>query len=267
MDFILRLLAFAAIIVVVVGIFRLIWTRAYIFPGAVGLVYAKQGFKKELGPGSHRIFDPFSSSQIIHVSKVARALHPRVIDVISRDQFAFRLNLTPIITVTEPREFIENTREAFGYLHDTLGPAGDDSDSRYERLDPILTSAALEAVAAVTLDEFLADQSDILKSISSKVAPVLPGATLDSIALTAINLPPEVRKMFTEVERARREGLAGLERARSEQAALRALANAARTLADNPQLVQLRMLQTMENAKGAKTFVLGEPANNAKPAD
>lgn len=65
--------------------------------------------------------------------------------------------------------------------------------------------------------------------------------------------------MFTEAERARREGLAALERARSEQAALRVLANAARNLAGNPELAQLRLWQTMENAKGAKTFVLGDP--------
>ena len=64
--------------------------------------------------------------------------------------------------------------------------------------------------------------------------------------------------MFTEVERARREGLASLERAKSEQASLRALANAARNMAGNPQLAQLKMLQVMENAKGAKTFVLGD---------
>jgi regulator of protease activity HflC (stomatin/prohibitin superfamily) len=117
----------------------------------------------------------------------------------------------------------------------------------------------LQAVSELTLEEFLTQQSTALAAAKDAVADVLPGTRLDALLVTSVTLPPEVRKMFTEVERARREGLAQLERARGEQAALRALANAARNLADNPHLAQLRMLQTMENAKGAKTFILGKP--------
>jgi len=66
--------------------------------------------------------------------------------------------------------------------------------------------------------------------------------------------------MFTEVERSRVEAEAALERARGEQAALRALANAARLIKDNPALANLRFLQTLETATGAKTFVIGSGA-------
>jgi hypothetical protein len=76
-------------------------------------------------------------------------------------------------------------------------------------------------------------------------------------------MPPEIRKMFTEVERARRDGLAALERARGETASLRALANAARSLSGNPQLAHLRTLQAVESAKGAKTFVFGGTLSQA----
>ena len=64
--------------------------------------------------------------------------------------------------------------------------------------------------------------------------------------------------MFTEVERAKRAGLASLERARAEQASLRALANAARTMANNPDLAKLRLWQVVEQAAGQKTFILGD---------
>ena len=53
-----------------------------------------------------------------------------------------------------------------------------------------------------------------------------------------------------------------IERARGEQASLRALANAARLMKDNPALANLRFLQTLEQAPGAKTIVLG---GNAVP--
>ena len=60
------------------------------------------------------------------------------------------------------------------------------------------------------------------------------------------------------MERARREGQATLERAHAEQAALRALANAARMLKNNPELQNLRLIQALSEAKGA-TVVLGSP--------
>lgn len=57
-------------------------------------------------------------------------------------------------------------------------------------------------------------------------------------------------------------GLAALERARGETAALRSLANAARMAADNPTLVQLRLLQQLDNSAG-HTVVIGTPAAGA----
>ena len=53
---------------------------------------------------------------------------------------------------------------------------------------------------------------------------------------------------------------AALERARGEHAALRALANAARMLKGNPELMNLRLLQVAERGGGkAPTLVLGAP--------
>ena len=78
----------------------------------------------------------------------------------------------------------------------------------------------------------------------------------------AVVLPPEVRRLLTEVERAKLEGQASLERARGEQAALRSLANAARMLKGNPELMNLRVLQAMSGTTGRTqpTLVLGQGA-------
>lgn len=79
------------------------------------------------------------------------------------------------------------------------------------------------------------------------------------MALRDLVLPAEVRRMVTELERARREGLVALERARGEQAALRSLANAARLLKGNPELHALRVLQALASSPGKvpPTLVLG----------
>ena len=239
--------------------------RSVVQPGEVGLLYRDGVFVRELGPGAHRWFDLLGRTKVQRISLLPRALTPAALDVISKDQFAFRIVVTPLATVTDARALHEGTRPPPAVPANMAAYMAHAQDS-YERLHATLAAAVLETVSRLTLEEFLAQQTAALAAAQPAVAEVLPGTRLDALLVTSVTLPPEVRKMFTEVERARREGLAQLERARGEQAALRALANAARNLADNPHLAQLRMLQTMENAKGAKTFILGKPGDEAGPA-
>jgi regulator of protease activity HflC (stomatin/prohibitin superfamily) len=236
--------------------------RAVIHPGEAGLLYRNGKFARDLGAGAHRWFDWLGQTKVHRVSLLPRALTPISLDVISKDQFAFRMVVTPLVTVTDPREFHEGTPPP-PVIPANIAAYMPQLQLSYERLHATLSAAALDVVSSLTLEEFLAQQATALAAAQPAVAAVLPGTKLDALLVTSVTLPPEVRKMFTEVERARREGLAQLERARGEQATLRALANAARNLADNPQLAQLRMLQTMENAKGAKTFILGRPGEDA----
>jgi regulator of protease activity HflC (stomatin/prohibitin superfamily) len=58
-------------------------------------------------------------------------------------------------------------------------------------------------------------------------------------------LPADLRAAYAEQVTARQRGLAQLEQARAETAALRSLANAARVLADNPALARLRLVQAL----------------------
>ncbi|MCK0127421.1 SPFH domain-containing protein [Erythrobacter sp. F6033] len=240
-------------------VLRTMLNRHVVHLGHTGLLYSNESFVKTLEPGAYWRFDPLSNDTIVSVSMVPTALTPNQFDVISKDQFAFRLTLAPLVTITDARAFHEGAAPvAVDMAQFYPGP-----EMRLSRLNPVLAHAVMAAVSAKTLEEFVANPQAALEGLKDQIADVLPGTTVDRIAITSIQLPPEVRKMFTEVERARREGLAGLERAKAEQASLRALANAARNLANNPQLAQLRMLQTMESAKGAKTFVLGNASELA----
>jgi regulator of protease activity HflC (stomatin/prohibitin superfamily) len=70
--------------------------------------------------------------------------------------------------------------------------------------------------------------------------------------------PGEMKKAFAQVVKAQKDGQAALEKARGETAALRSLANAARMMDDNPNLLQLRALQALADS-GGNTLVLGMP--------
>ena len=69
--------------------------------------------------------------------------------------------------------------------------------------------------------------------------------------------PGDLKKVFSEVLKAKQEGQAALERARGESASLRNLANAARLLESNPALQNLRLMQSI-GAPG-NTLVMGLP--------
>ena len=86
--------------------------RAVIHPGEAGLLYRDGAFVRELGPGAHRWFDLRLRTTVHRVSMLPRALAPAALDVISKDQFAFRIVATPLATVTEARAFHEGTRSA-----------------------------------------------------------------------------------------------------------------------------------------------------------
>lgn len=171
------------------------------------------------------------------------------VSVLTADQFAFRLILTPFCRVTDPRLLLEQP-DVDAEVIQTYASG----------LYTHLAAAAVARIGSVTLDDFLARRDEIVADILAAVADGPPGVTVTRLLLIEVTMPPEIRRMFTEIERARREGLAALERARAEQASLRALANAARSLHANPGLAQLRLIQAAEGAKGAKTFVLNASA-------
>jgi hypothetical protein len=87
------------------------------------------------------------------------------------------------------------------------------------------------------------------------------GVKLLGVEIRDIMFPGELKKIFTQVVRARQEGLAALEKARGETAALRNLANAAQLVDRNPSLMQLRLLQVIGQQSG-NTVVLGVPSSS-----
>lgn len=262
------LLILVALIVLAVGGAALI-ARArrtvLVWPAAAALVYRDGTLERVLTPGRHDWFDPFGRRRAFSVGVLPVTTFNVTLTVMSRDQFSFRIALSCVLQVTDPQRYIEarlaqDPAYALRASVDIAIPVASD------QLQPRLAAAAIERIAAMTLDDFLADPKAALAPVRAEAETGLIGLAIAELLVTEIVMPPEVRKMFTDVERARREGLAALERARAEQASLRALANAARALQANPALAQLRLVQAMETAKGAKTFILNAPAGGEADA-
>jgi len=226
-----------------------------VYPPNVGLLYRDGRFERELAPGRYSYIDPFKRIRVVKISRAPLPVSLSEVTVISKDQFSFKLALSPVLEVVDARAFTESQPAVeptpYANLYPFLAPA------THPALQALVASAALEVVATNTLRELLADPRLLPQAVQSRLADTLPGARIPTVLMTSITLPPETRKMFTEVERSKIEAESALERARGEQAALRALNNAARLIKDNPALANLRFLQTLEQAPGPKTIVLG----------
>jgi regulator of protease activity HflC (stomatin/prohibitin superfamily) len=232
------------------------WKVITVYPPNVGLLYRDGRFVRDLEPGRHARFDPLGRTRVVPVSRAPLPVVLPEFTVLSKDQFSFRVALSPIVEVVDARAFTESQGvvEPNPYSQYMLLGQG------HAALHALMGSAAYEVVASHGLRELFADPVVLPNGVQQKLADAIPGAKIGKVLLTSITLPPETRKMFTEVERSKIEAESALERARGEQAALRALANAARLIKDNPALANLRFLQTLEKAPGAKTIVLGSDA-------
>ena len=116
------------------------------------------------------------------------------------------------------------------------------------------------AVSTSEIEALLAKRGEIGPQILAQCQPAAErlGLVLEQVAVRDLTFPGDLKKLFTQVVKARQEGLAILERARGETAALRNLANAAALVERNPQLLQLRALQVAEQQQTA-TLVFNMP--------
>jgi regulator of protease activity HflC (stomatin/prohibitin superfamily) len=162
-------------------------------------------------------------------------------EVLTSDNLSVKLTLSLVSAIEDARLSIETSSNPENDL--------------YARMQ----TAIRMAVAKRSLDEVLAGRQDMVSEIEAELKPFLAarGVKLISLALRDVMLTAELKRAYSDILRARKEGEAALERARGETAALRSLANAARVMKDNPALAQLRVLQTVQQSaqKGASIIL------------
>lgn len=200
------------------------------------LVYQDGRFAETIGPGRHR-------RRRWHRRYVRVSIRPRLLtvpgqEVLTADGLAVKVSLTVAVSTADARRWHETVEAADGFVYAAL------------------QVGLREVVAAATLEELLASRGSLADQVRERVRAAVEavGATIDSLALRDVMVPAEIRRAAAEVVTARAQGQAVLERARSEVAATRALANAARLIAEQPALLQLRTLQAVE--AGGATVVL-----------
>jgi len=220
--------------------------RTTIFEHQRGLLYRNGKFVAVLPPGRHTYFSSGAVVQIIDVREQFVTLPGQ--EVLTADNIGLKVSLAAGFKVTDP--FLAFNQTA----------------SYQQALYLILQLNLRDVVGSMAVDDLLSKREEIGKLVFEKSARKAAdlGLELSLVNIRDIMFPGELKNIFAQIVNARKEGLAALERARGESAALRNLANAAKLLDGNPNLRQLRLLQTLENKSGNTIVVLGEGLPNLK---
>jgi regulator of protease activity HflC (stomatin/prohibitin superfamily) len=203
-----------------------------------GLRYVNGKFDRVLDAGRYFKWPPTARHDVFMLRRTERFETTPPVDATSKDGLVFRMAISAGYRVTDPRQAYE----------------GD----HLEKIRMAANNAVVRLAAAHNLQQLLSERAAADVALKALIEPAICGCEITAATIHALILPPEVRRLFTEIERAKLEGLAALERARGENAALRSLANAASVLKGNPALMNLRLLQSMATGKGQLTIVLGK---------
>lgn len=240
-------LIFLAIVLLILSLPRQIKASGIvqtIGEGERGVVYRHGRFAQEVGPGRHYMV---FGRELKRVAMNEQSMVVSNQEVLTADRMPIRLSALLTYRIIHPRKALE--KSATGYYQ------------------PVYFAAQLalrDLAAEMALEAFLDARTKLDGPLTERTRAAFAeeGCELLSMTIRDVVLPAEVRRLATDVTRAKMEGIAALERARGEQAALRALANAARLIKGNPELMNLRVLQALAAAPGkpAPTVILGGAA-------
>ncbi len=229
--------AFAVVLLLFVllfigGLFRSVTVYEY----ERALKYRKGRFVEVLGPGRYRLPS---------YTEVRKAdIRPAYItvagqEILTADSISVKASVTARYEITDPVKALNDIQN---YL---------------EGLYLELQVALREIVGSVTIEEVLGGRAGFGKRLLQIAAGPADefGVRVISVEIKDIMFPGALKQTFAQVAEARQEGLAALEKARGESAALRTMANAASLMDKSPGLGQLRMLQVLAASKG-NTLIL-----------
>lgn len=193
--------------------------------GHRGLEYCDGTLSRELSPGEYRAR---RRAVYTFVDMRERVLTVAPQEILTSDSVSLRVTMAIRAAVVDAVAFTERTSEPWTAVY-------------------LATQVALrEVCATVSVDEVIT-RADTVGTEPIKAATANAGQSVGidvrDVVIKDVILPAEIRAAATELVTAKAHGLAKLETARAETAALRSLANAGRVLDAHPALARLRLVQ------------------------
>ena len=228
---------FFACILITVTVGRKIFNVVTIFEYERGLKYYKGKFVGLITPGQYWIFSLNSTIHKIDIRPGYITIGGQ--EVLTADGISIKISISANYQITDPIIAVHNVEDYTQALY------------------LMLQLGLREIIGSANLDEVLEKRNQISEQLKDNLKNQVKeiGLQIYSANIKDITFNSELKKAYAQVINAKKEGLANLEKARAESAALRNLANTAKMLENNPALLQLRVLQALDRKTG-NTLVL-----------
>lgn len=194
-----------------------------------GLLYLDNRFERVLKPGVYA-FWAARAPRVEQLDLRRQTLEVNGQEILTKDKVTIRVNIVAEYRVTDPVLAASRVKNATEHLY------------------RLLQLAVRQTLGKRTLDEVLAEKVDVDAQAADAVRAEMAAIGIETglIALKDIVLPGEIREILNQVVAAEKQAQANLIRRREETAATRSLLNTARLMDENPLLIRLKELETLE---------------------
>lgn len=194
------------------------------------LLFVDGALVERLAPGRHAFWRADRKVKVVTFDQRPQPLEISAQEILTKDRVGVRLTMTAFWRVVDPEKAAAN--------------ATDLSVALYR----LVQFALREASAARTLDEILSGRdridAEVRDFVSSRAGDL--GVAVTELGLKDVILPGDVRELVNKVVEAERTAKANLIRRQEEIAATRSLLNTAKLMEDNPLLMRLKELESLE---------------------
>ena len=204
--------------------------RTVIHPYEAGLVFVDGALHEVLRGGAPAYWTLLRTVDIRRMDLRAQAAEVTAQELLTRDRVSVRITLTCFYRVTDAAALVAATADHAAALH------------------RLVQFSIRGAIGSRTLDEALDDRGALDAELLAAVRAGLdvPGLAVDSVNMRDLILPGDMRAILNRVVEAEKAAQANLIRRREETAATRSALNTARLMDENPTLLRLKELETLE---------------------
>ena len=195
-----------------------------------GLLHVDGAFVERLAPGRHAYWTVGRKIEVKRLDLRPQAVEITAQEMLTKDRIALRVTLTALRRIVDPERAVAAAADLDAWLY------------------RLVQFAIREAVAARTLDEVLSAKTvldaELRAYVRERVADT--GIEVMELGVKDVILPGEIRELVNKVVEAERTARANLIRRQEETAATRSLLNTAKLMEDNPLLLRLKELESLE---------------------
>ncbi len=212
--------------------------------GHAGLLFRNGRHEATLAPGLYGLWKGVARPKIVVVDLREQTADVAGQEIMTADKVTLRLNAVVSLKVADPLRAVSAVEDYRQALY------------REAQL------ALRATIGARTLDALLGEKEAVARELQAalSVRAAELGLAVVSLGIRDVILPGEMKELMNRVIEAQKAAEAALVTRREETAAMRSQANTARLIEQNPTLMRLRELETLEKvaANGRLSVVVGE---------